>query len=108
MNSYRSTNITRVDRNGLKVFKKTAIVASAAAGILMLGAPAFATPGDTDTDVHDNTNQIGLINVDDVLSNNQINVCPVVSVDLLGQIGLLGSADENNVAYCSNAEATDH
>ncbi|WP_134719057.1 hypothetical protein [Saccharomonospora xinjiangensis] len=90
------------------MFKKTAIVASAAAGILMLGAPAFATPGDTDTDVHDNTNQIGLINVDDVLSNNQINVCPVTSTDSLDLGGLLGFVTKNNVAYCSNAEATDH
>ncbi|EHR63239.1 hypothetical protein [Saccharomonospora cyanea] len=89
------------------MFKKTAIVATAAAGMLMLGSPAFATtPGEND--VHDNTNQAGLINVDDVLSENQINICPVVSVDLLGQIGLLGGANENNVAYCSNAEATDN
>ncbi len=89
------------------MFKKTAIVATAAAGMLMLGSPAFATTP-VENDVQDNTNQAGLLNVDDVLSNNQINVCPVVGVDLLGQIGLLGGANENMVAYCSSAVATDN
>ena len=53
------------------MFKKSAIVASAAAGLLMIGSPAFATPDE----VEDNTGQVGLVNVDDVLNENNIGVC---------------------------------
>ncbi|OQO92648.1 hypothetical protein [Saccharomonospora piscinae] len=85
------------------MFKKTAIVASAAAGLLMIGSPAFATaPSESETDITDNTSQIGLINVDDVLSNNQINVCDVLDLNVGALLGVASSGD----TVCTNAEAT--
>ncbi|NIJ10380.1 hypothetical protein FHU38_000724 [Saccharomonospora amisosensis] len=62
------------------MFKKTAFVATTAAGLLMLGSPAFAWEGD-DIEVneyHSNdtyTAQYGLINVNDVLNDNNIGIC---------------------------------
>ncbi|EHK80128.1 hypothetical protein ACWGRK_06145 [Saccharomonospora azurea] len=82
------------------MFKKTAIVASAAAGLMMIGAPAFATePGEIEA--NDNTNQIGLINVDDVLSNNDINLCDTLDLNLIAILGGNSTGD----TVCTNAEA---
>ncbi|WP_019814503.1 hypothetical protein [Saccharomonospora saliphila] len=93
------------------MFKKSAIVATAAAGLMAIGSPAFATtPGDTETDISDNTNQLGLVNVDDVLSNNQINVCDVLNPNVaVGVLGILGggsaTAADTGDTSCTNAAA---
>lgn len=83
------------------MFKKTAIVASAAAGLMMIGSPAFATSDETDVDANDNTSQIGLINVDDVLSNNDINLCDTLDLNLIALLGVNSTGD----TVCTNAEA---
>jgi len=57
-----------------KVLKKSAIVAAVAAGFMMIGSPAFATQGGH-WDGGDDTGQLGLINVDDVLNDNNVGVC---------------------------------
>ena len=82
------------------MFKKTAIVASAAAGLMMIGSPAFATTP-ADVEANDNTNQIGLINVDDVLSNNDINLCDTLDLNLIALLGANLTGD----TVCTNAEA---
>ncbi|WP_167481490.1 MULTISPECIES: hypothetical protein [Amycolatopsis] len=56
------------------MLKKSAIVAAAAAGFMMIGSPAFATQGGGWDDGGD-TGQLGLVNVDDVLNDNNIGVC---------------------------------
>lgn len=82
------------------MFKKTAIVATAAAGLLAIGSPALATtPGEIEA--NENTNQIGLINVDDVLSENQINVCDVLDLQLIALLGANVTGDTT----CTNAVA---
>lgn len=64
------------------MLKKTAFVTTAAAGLLMLGSPAFAWEGDDiETEIneyHSNdtyTAQYGLINVNNVLNDNNIGIC---------------------------------
>ncbi|WP_167481489.1 MULTISPECIES: hypothetical protein [Amycolatopsis] len=56
------------------MLKKSAIVAAAAAGFMMIGSPAFATQGGGWDDGGD-TGQLGLVNVDDVLNDNNVGVC---------------------------------
>ncbi|WP_007026220.1 hypothetical protein [Saccharomonospora iraqiensis] len=78
------------------MFKKSAIVATAAAGLLAIGSPALATtPGD-ETNVEDNTSQFGLINVDDVLSHNNIGICDVLDVG----VGILGVGNSQGNSTC--------
>ncbi|GHE81312.1 hypothetical protein GCM10017786_09610 [Amycolatopsis deserti] len=55
------------------MLKKTAIVAAAAAGFLMIGSPAFATQGSWEEG--GDTGQLGLLNVDDVANDNNVGVC---------------------------------
>ncbi|NIH80319.1 hypothetical protein [Amycolatopsis viridis] len=59
------------------MLKKSVIVAAAAAGFMMIGSPAFATQGGGWGHHHGggDTGQIGLINVDDVLNDNNVGVC---------------------------------
>ncbi|WP_019808888.1 hypothetical protein [Saccharomonospora halophila] len=79
------------------MFKKSAIVATAAAGLLAIGSPALATaPGDKETNVEDNTSQFGLINVDDVLSHNNIGICDVLDVG----VGILGVGNSQGNSTC--------
>ncbi|GAB3572507.1 hypothetical protein GCM10027445_30110 [Amycolatopsis endophytica] len=64
-----------------KVLKKSAIVAAAAAGFMMIGSPAFAAQGSWDEG--GDTGQLGLVNVDDVLNDNNVGVCDN-NVNVLG------------------------
>ncbi|WP_370876705.1 hypothetical protein [Amycolatopsis thermophila] len=57
------------------MLKKSAIVAAAAAGFMMIGSPAFATQGGGHWDDGGDTGQLGLVNVDDVLNDNNVGVC---------------------------------
>jgi hypothetical protein len=58
------------------VFKKAGVVAAAAAGLLMLGGPAFAGEGHGHDDhVNNTTNgQLGLVNLNDIDILKDINV----------------------------------
>lgn len=67
------------------MLKKSAFVSAAAAGVMMIGAPAFAGGYDhtkeiekhVDNDTHqvDVNNDNSVVNVGDVLSNNAVPVC---------------------------------
>lgn len=88
------------------VLKKSGFVAATAAGLLMLGSPAFAD----DTDYSDGAHgQLGLVNVGDVLNDNNVGVCDnnvnvlgVQVTDVANGLGLAlpllspGSATEND------------
>ncbi|AIJ23439.1 MULTISPECIES: hypothetical protein [Amycolatopsis methanolica group] len=63
------------------MLKKSAIVAAAAAGFMMIGSPAFATQGAWDEG--GDTGQLGLLNVDDVANDNNVGVCDN-NVNVLG------------------------
>ncbi|MFC4002854.1 hypothetical protein ACFS2C_22715 [Prauserella oleivorans] len=82
------------------MLKKSAFVAATAAGLLMIGSPAFAGGGDTiDKDIHKEIHktatqiinddvegpngQLGLVNVNDVLNDNNVGVCDN-NVNVLG------------------------
>ena len=56
------------------MLKKSAFVGAIAAGVMMIGAPAFATQGGH-WDGGDDTGQLGLVNVDDVLNDNNVGAC---------------------------------
>lgn len=99
------------------MLKKIGFVATAAAGLLMLGSPAMAQnyqyPGD-DVTIQDNVEQVGLVNVYGILSDSNIGVCdnnisPVSAQvpDLLSGLGLNllspGSGDVNNETCVASA-----
>lgn len=76
------------------MLKKTAFVATAAAGLMMLGSPAFATTGGDDGH-GDGSGQVGLVNVNDVLNDNNVGVCDnkvnvlgVQATDALNGLGI--------------------
>ncbi|WP_199543549.1 hypothetical protein [Prauserella sp. PE36] len=89
------------------MLKKSAFVAAAAAGLMMIGSPAFAG-GEIDKDKEQNhTGQIGLVNVNDVLNDNNVGVCDnhvnvlgVQVADALNGLGvpLLSPAAETEAA----------
>ncbi len=58
------------------MLKKAAIVAIAAAGIALVGSPAFASP------MHDGPDQAGTVNVDDVHAANDIHAAENVDIPL--------------------------
>jgi hypothetical protein len=58
------------------VLKKAAVVAIAAAGITLAGAPAFASP------LHDSPDQAGAVNVDDIHFLNDDHVAENVDIPL--------------------------
>ncbi|MFF5991911.1 hypothetical protein [Prauserella flavalba] len=87
------------------MLKKSAFVAAAAAGLMMIGSPAFAS-GEIDEEQND-TGQLGLVNVDDVLNDNNVGVCDnhvnvlgVQVADVLNGLGvpLLSPAAETEAA----------
>lgn len=53
------------------MFKKSAFVSAAAAGLMMLGAPAFASEGHGP----EFEDEFSVFTVDDVLSGNAVNAC---------------------------------
>jgi hypothetical protein len=61
----------------LNVLKKAGVVVAAAAGLAMLGAPAFASGHHHSGDVSGPGNQLGLVNTGDidVLHNVSVPVC---------------------------------
>jgi hypothetical protein len=74
------------------MLKKTGLVAVAAAGLLMLGAPAFAGDGDHDHGVNNAHNgQVGLINLNDIDILKDINLNVVAGV-CGNNVGILGLA----------------
>ena len=74
------------------MLKKTGLVAVAAAGLLMLGAPAFAGEGGHGHGVNNAHNgQVGLINLNDIDILKDINL-NVVAGACGNNVGILGLA----------------
>jgi hypothetical protein len=67
--------------------KKAGVIAAAAAGLLMLGAPAFAAPGVNNA----HGGQVGLININDVDIAKDININLIAGV-CGNNVGVLGAA----------------
>jgi hypothetical protein len=60
------------------VFKKTATVVAATAGLMLAASPAFADGINGNDDNHINP-QLGLVNVSDVLNEPTVGVCDVTA-----------------------------
>jgi hypothetical protein len=76
------------------VLKKAGVIAAAAAGLLMLGAPAFAGEGDGGQGGGVNNakhGQVGLVNINDVDIVKDINLNGVVGA-CGNNVGVLGGA----------------
>jgi hypothetical protein len=73
------------------VLKKAGVIAAAAAGLLMLGAPAFAGEGHGRgiNDAHGG--QVGLINLNDIDILKDININLIAGV-CGNNVGVLGAA----------------
>jgi hypothetical protein len=60
------------------VFKKAALVASTAVGLMLIGSPAFAVGTDapgSDSDDNHQSAPVGLVNLQDILNEPNIGVC---------------------------------
>jgi hypothetical protein len=68
----------------LEVLKKAGVVAAAAAaGVMVLSAPAFAgTPGEGHWMGHHTPHQVGVVNVNDVHALNDVHVLENVNVPI--------------------------
>lgn len=56
------------------MFKKAAIVAATTGALMLAGSPAFASDG-LDGDDNNQTEQTGLVNVNDVLNDPNVGLC---------------------------------
>ena len=78
------------------MFKKSASVASAAAGLLRIGSPAFATADETEIyDISGNTSQFGLININELLDLD-LGLCDLLDVG----VGVLGQGNSQGHSSC--------
>ncbi|WP_116047354.1 hypothetical protein [Amycolatopsis palatopharyngis] len=59
------------------MLKKAAIVAATTGALMLAGSPAFATGGGgiDGNDDNNHTGQVGLVNVNDVLNDNNVGLC---------------------------------
>lgn len=74
------------------MLKKAGVVAAAAAGLLMLGAPAFAGDGHGMGGVNNAKNgQVGIVNLNDIDIVKDININGVVGA-CGNNVGVLGGA----------------
>ena len=101
------------------MLKKSAFVSAAAAGVMMLGAPAWAGGGydhkdtdkyvDNDTTSHyvDVNNDNSVVDVGDVLSNNAVPVCHN-NVNVLGvQVADIANGSGLTVPLLNEESASD-
>jgi hypothetical protein len=80
----------RYKRRVLEVLKKAGVVAAAAAGLIMLGAPAFASTASLQGEGWGHEGgQVGLVNVSDVDILHNVNTVVGACGD---NVGVLGAA----------------
>jgi hypothetical protein len=74
------------------VLKKAGVIAAAAAGLLMLGGPAFAGQGHHTRGVNEaHGGQVGLVNLNDIDILKDININLIAGV-CGNNVGVLGAA----------------
>jgi hypothetical protein len=73
-----------------EVLKKAGVIAAAAAGLMMLGAPAFAGEGHARVNNADH-GQVGLVNLNDIDILKDININLIAGV-CGNNVGVLGAA----------------